>query len=162
MHNLLHGMFVKKYPTIFSDNRGSYNEIFNTQLFEHDLKYQVKQVSIVDPVMGSLRGFHGDSGTSKVISVLEGTIFIAVIDPRQSSPSYGKCFSMEVNAADSLLFYLPSGLGNAFLALSKKSKYLYLQNTYYGEFEQFTIRYNDPKYNVPWPNMKYIISKRDQ
>ena len=162
MDNLLHGMIVKKYPTIFADNRGNYNEIFNTQVLEENLDYEVKQVSIVDPVMDSLRGFHGDLGTSKVISVLEGIIFIAVIDPRKSSPSYGKYFTMEVNAADSLLFYLPSGLGNGFLALSKKSKYLYLQNTYYGEFEQFTIRYNDPNYNVPWPKRKYIVSERDQ
>ena len=157
--DLLHGMEAYPFPTNHKDDRGSYSEIFNSKVLSS--KFIVKQVSIVKPEKNSLRGFHGDAGTSKVISVLSGKFFIAIIDPRKESPTYGKAFTKIVSSSENIAFYLPHGLGNGFLALSSNCEYLYLQNTLYGEFEQFTINYLNPKYKVEWPKRDYIISKRD-
>jgi len=158
--DLLYGMELYSFPTDFTDDRGSYNEIFNSEILRS--KFQVCQVSIVRPKKNSLRGFHGDNGTSKVISVLSGKFFIAIIDPRKDSPTCGKSFTAEISETDKIAFFLPPGLGNGFLALNSNCEYLYLQNTLYGEHEQFTISYLDSKYKVDWPNREYIISTRDK
>lgn len=157
---LLYGMELLSFPTIFEDNRGEYNEIFNSELLK-DKDFFVKQVSIVRPIKNSLRGFHGDIGTSKVVSVLSGIFFIAIVDPRKNSPTYGHSYSCKISSNDKIAIYIPPGLGNGFLSMSNDSEYLYLQNTLYGEFDQFTIRYSDPLFNITWPKCDYIISDRD-
>jgi dTDP-4-dehydrorhamnose 3,5-epimerase len=158
--NILDGMRLFSYPTIHKDNRGNYKEIFNSNLLS-DIEFDVKQVSIVKPKKNSLRGFHGDSGTAKFVSVLSGNFFIAVVDPREGSPTYGKSFMAEISSQDQLGIYLPPGLGNGFLSMTNDDQYLYLQNTLYGDFKQFTINYSDPFFKVKWPKRKFIISERD-
>lgn len=48
------------------------------------------------------------------------------------------------------------------LILSKKAIFQYKQSEYYSPGEQFTIKYNDPEYNIWWPINNPILSKRDQ
>jgi len=158
--NRLHGMEIFSLPTNFADERGSYTEIFNSEVLS--TKFTVNQVSIVRPKENSLRGFHGDEGTSKVISVLSGSFFIAIIDPRKESPTYSKSFVKMVTGADNIAFYLPPGLGNGFLALSPGCEYIYLQDTLYGQYNQFTINYLDSRFKVEWPSSDFIISERDK
>tara|TARA_X000001036_G_C20668534_1_gene801604 strand:+ start:699 stop:1199 length:501 start_codon:yes stop_codon:yes gene_type:complete len=161
INDLLHGMEIFSYPTKFNDKRGEYFEIFNSeQLVEKE--FNIKQISIVKPTKNSLRGFHGDKGTAKVISVLSGKFYIAIVDPRENSSTYGKFFEQEISGKENIALYLPAGLGNGFLALSSNCEYMYIQNTLYGEYKQFTINYLDSTYNVNWPKRQYIISKRDQ
>ena len=53
-------------------------------------------------------------------------------------------------------------LGDGHLILSKKAIFQYKQSEYYSPGEQFTIKYNDPEYNIWWPINNPILSKRDQ
>jgi len=159
----LEGLKIFKWPTVFNDERGEYLELYNSKLLKKEIPhFNVKQVSYVSPKKNSLRGFHGDNGTSKIISVLEGKFFIALVDPRPNSSTYMKSFYMVCRKMDNTIIYIPPGIGNGFLAMSNNCRYLYLQDTYYGEYEQFTISYKSLEYNIPWPKAKYIISERDK
>lgn len=126
---------VINFPTQFKDARGDYNEIYNTKMLDFD----VKQVSVVRNNKNVLRGMHGDWGTSKLVSVLDGEVIQVAIDCRAHSPSFGEVFSINMSAHDKIGVYIPAGVANGFRVISDKSLYMYLQNTLYGDFSQFTI-----------------------
>ena len=52
--------------------------------------------------------------------------------------------------------------GNGHLVLSESDIYHYKQSTYYGLNEQFTIKWNDPEFNIWWPVKNPILSLRDE
>jgi dTDP-4-dehydrorhamnose 3,5-epimerase len=55
-------------------------------------------------------------------------------------------------------------MGNSFLVLSDVCVYNY-KLSYSGEYtdhdKQFTLKWNDPKYNIHWPIQNPILSERD-
>ena len=58
--------------------------------------------------------------------------------------------------------YIPPMYGNGYFVLSDEAVYSYKQSTYYGEFKQFTYKYNDPRFGIEWPCEARIISERDK
>ena len=57
--------------------------------------------------------------------------------------------------------FIPPKFAVGYLALSSEIIVNYKQTTYYGDFKQFTIKYNDNNFKFKWPNKKFILSKRD-
>ena len=157
----IEGVKELKFASIFKDNRGSFYEICNTKTLKK-YKFVPKEFSFVRPKKNSLRGYHGDKQTKKIIVLVTGIFFISLIDPRKKSKTYGKNYSLKINAdKEKKIFILPEGIGNAYASLSNNCTYIYVQNQLYGENNQFTIKYNDKFFAVKWPKRKYIISKRD-
>ena len=60
---------------------------------------------------------------------------------------------------------LPPGVGNGFLVLSNHSVFHY-KWSYEGEYadvnQQFTIKWNDPKWMFEWPHKNPILYGRDK
>ena len=154
-------------PTLYIDHRGSlfttfHSEIFSEFLppnysFEHD-KFSVSKHRV-------LRGIHGDNETWKLVTAVYGAIYQVVVDCRPHSITYGKWQSFEINGNNLILILLPPGIGNAFYVLSKEAVYHY-KLAYLGEYndfdKQFTVKWNDPFYNIQWPTDSPILSSRDQ
>lgn len=158
---IIKGLKELNFRSFFSDKRGEFYEICNNDSLKQ-LMFKPKEFSFVRPKKNSLRGYHGDRKTKKIIVLVSGIFFISFIDPRKDSKSYGKNFSFKIDAnKNKKVFFLPEGIGNAYAALSDNCTYIYLQNQIYGKNNQFTINYKDNFYKVKWPNRKYIISKRD-
>ena len=59
-------------------------------------------------------------------------------------------------------FLVPPKYGNGHLCLSDKSLFYYKQSEYYDISNQFTIKWNDKKFNIFWPISDPIISLRDR
>jgi dTDP-4-dehydrorhamnose 3,5-epimerase len=110
-----------------------------------------------------LRGLHGDNETDKLICCLSGEILLSVVDYRKGSSTFGafECFKLSSKAPK--IIFVPAGCLNGHLCLSEECVFFYKWSKKYdGPENQFTIKWNDPTINIPWPIENPILSKRDQ
>lgn len=150
---------ITRYITSFKDDRGKYNEIFNLKT---DHEYHFKQLSVVHNNENTIRGMHGDWGTKKKISVISGKVIQVLLDCRIKSKTYGKYKSSILTAEDEILITIPPGVANGFQVIEGSASYLYLQDTFYGDFKQFTVTPYDASLKDAFNlSIENIISLRD-
>ena len=147
----------------FVDHRGYYIETYNEDLYKKndiDIKFIQDDVSVSKKNV--LRGIHGDQETWKLISCLEGKFYLVVINNDENSSQYMQWESFTLSEQNRTQLLVPPRFGNGHLVLSERAIFHYKQNTYYNPNGQFTICWNDPKYNIKWPIKKPILSERDE
>jgi dTDP-4-dehydrorhamnose 3,5-epimerase len=103
-----------------------------------------------------LRGFHVVAPPrhgAKLVYAIEGRFLDALLDLRRSSPTYGHCVSLVLDAALGQAVYLPAGVAHAFLALSERVLVGYK-----------TESWHDPvcDLGVHWPCAAPTVSSRDE
>lgn len=158
----IEGIKEISFPTSFGDFRGHYHELFNKRmLVENGINDDFIQFCVSVSNKDVLRGIHGDLGTAKLITCLHGKIQYAFVDNRPESKTYNNVVHGVMDSEKPFLIYLPPGIGNSYLTLSETSFYMYSQTTYYGDFKQFTLKWDDPEYKIPWMVEKPILSSRD-
>ena len=148
---------------VFEGHRGYYIETYNEDLYKKngiDVKFIQDDISVSSKNV--LRGIHGDQDTWKLISCLEGEIYLVVLNNDENSPQHKKWVSFTLSEKDYNQILVPPKFGNGHLVLSERTIFHYKQTTYYNPDEQFTIRWNDPEYNIWWPSENPIISQRDE
>lgn len=158
----LEGVLLIK-PTFFEDHRGEYLELYNEELYKSkgiEVDFVEDDISIA--TKGVLKGIHGDSLTYKLISCLHGKFYLVVINYDEQSPDFGKWQSFVLSEVNKHQVLVPPRHGNGHLALSEKSIFHYKQSAYYSPSRQFTIKWNDPKFNIWWPIKNPILSRRDE
>lgn len=157
----LDGVLLIK-PDIFEDHRGEFVELYNKKEFkEHSIDVEFVQDDISTAGENVLKGIHGDYVTWKLLSCLHGKLYFAIIDYRYGSDAFGKWQSFILSDKNRYQILLPPGFGNGFLALEDNSIFSYKQSTYYDRSKQFTIKYNDERFNIWWPCKDPILSMRD-
>jgi len=150
-------------PTFFHDHRGQYLELYNEKLYKSKgvgIDFVEDDISIAKK--GIIKGIHGDSITWKLISCLDGEFYLVVINYDQESKNFGKWQSFVLSEANKYQVLVPPKHGNGHLCLSKKSIFHYKQSAYYDPKRQFTIKWNDPRFNIHWPIKNPILSVRDK
>ena len=122
----------------FQDYRGEIWTVYSKEY--SDDSFVADKISISR--FGVLRGFHGDSYTTKMISCLHGQFQLAVADLRKGSSTYGI---------------------NAHLSLSDKCLFYYKWSEHYrGPEAQVTVAWNDPDLNIDWAVQNPTLSERDK
>ena len=145
----------------FSDFRGKVIETYIQKNFSN-LKIKFVQDTVSISNKNVLRGLHGDYKTWKLISVIFGTSYIIIANNDKKSSQFKKWKSFELSDKNNYQILIPPKFALGYVALSSKLILNYKQTTYYGNYKQFTIKYNDPDFNFNWPNKKFILSKRDK
>jgi dTDP-4-dehydrorhamnose 3,5-epimerase len=152
-----------KPPTIFEDFRGHYVETYNERLYR---EAGIDQHFIQDDISVSrrhvLRGIHGDDKTWKLISCLQGSFYMVVINNDPESPQYRKWTSFTLSESNRLQVLVPPKFGNGHVVMSEQAIFHYKQTTDYDRSGQFTLVWNDPALNIWWPVENPIVSVRDQ
>ena len=149
-------------PEIFQDFRGEYVETWNVELYKQ-FGVEFKQDDISVSVRHTLRGFHGDQNTHKLISCLHGSLYQVIVDMRPDSPTYLKWESFALNDKNRTQILIPPMFGNAHLVMSETAMFHYKQSTLYeGQGKQFTVKWDDPKVGAYFPINNPILSQRDQ
>ena len=157
-------------PDIFYDYRGEYVETWNVEnykIFDHIVnnskKIEFKQDDISTSVKHTLRGLHGDNKTWKLVSCVYGSLLQVVVDMRESSDTYLEYDMFSINDKNRNQILIPPGFANGHLVMSDFGIFSYKQSTLYGgPGYQFTVKWNDPKLNIPWPIDNPILSSRDK
>jgi len=152
-----------KPPTIFEDFRGHYVETYNERLYR---EAGIDQHFIQDDISVSrrhvLRGIHGDDKTWKLISCLQGSFYMVVINNDPQSAQYRRWTSFTLSESNRLQVLVPPKFGNGHVVMSEQAIFHYKQTTDYDRSGQFTLVWNDPSLNIWWPVRDPIVSERDQ
>jgi len=155
-------------PDIFYDQRGYFFESY------HQKKYQ--EAGITDTFIqdnqskstqGTLRGLHYQlppMAQSKLVRVLEGTIFDIAVDVRKNSSTLGQWVGQELSADRMDSLYIPIGYAHGFYVLSETAVVYYKCNELYAKSYERAIRWDDPEINIQWPILAStpLISEKDR
>lgn len=157
----LEGVYLVK-PSVHEDNRGNFYETYNEQEYvAKGLSAKFVQDDISKSVKGVLKGMHGDAGTHKLVQCVYGEVYAVVLNCDEASADFGKWQSFILSDKNRYQLYIPPMYGNGYYVLSDIAVYSYKQSTYYGEYTQFTYKWNDKRFMIEWPEMDAIISERD-
>lgn len=151
-------------PEVFRDHRGWYIETWNNEDYSGIYPYGLKgpmfrQDDISVSAGGVLRGIHGDDRTWKLVSCVQGSLYLVVVDP---SNKQWQGWDLSGDAYRQVL--VPPGYGVGHLVTSSQAVFHYKQSTYYDRDRQWTIRWDNPAYGIPWPQTGWVqpvLSERD-
>ena len=154
-------------PSIHSDERGilftTYYRDFFSDIIPSGLEFKHDKFALTNEKV--LRGIHGDYKSWKLVTVVYGDITQVVVDNRPDSLTYKKWDSFLITSKSPKLILLPPGVGNGFYVHSHMAAYHY-KLAYIGEYfdaaDQFTVKWNDPNFDVRWPDSNPILSNRDK
>jgi len=153
-------------PSSHKDQRGQLYSFFDDDIIKSILpkKRHFNHLKIAQTNTNSLRGIHGDFTSWKLVTCLHGNIFQVALDNRVNSTTYLNSEEFNLNSSKPSAILLPPGVGNGFYAFDDcVYGYSLSYNGEYNDFDQqFTIRWNDPKHKIKWPNIKPILSDRDK
>lgn len=150
--NIADCIFYK--PSIFSDKRGFFSEIYKQSLMPG---INSVQTNFSKSKAGVLRGVHR-TPYSKFVTCVSGKIYDVCVDLRKDSPTYTQHFGLELNDTDLVSLYIPSYCGHAFLAL-EDSIVIYHQTGEYDKSVDETYCYKN--FDIAWPIQPTIISDKD-
>lgn len=154
-------------PSLHKDERGILFTTFHDDVYRGLIPEGInfKHDKFARTFQKVLRGIHGDTKSWKLVTSVFGEITQVVVDNRPDSSSYRKWESYEIDSTKPKLILLPPGVGNAFYVHSLQAIYHY-KLAYVGEYfdaeDQFTIKWNDPKFGIEWPDENPILSSRDK
>ncbi len=154
-------------PAIFRDSRGYFYESYNQKEFEKTgIPDRFIQDNQSKSTYGVIRGLHCQLepyAQSKLVRVLEGSIYDVAADMRAGSPTYGQWYGIEISSENQLQFYIPKGFVHGFSVLSETATVLYKCDAYYNPEAEAGIIWNDLKLNAEWKIEKgrEIISVKD-
>lgn len=147
----------------YKDFRGEYLETYNEELYKKqgvDIRFIQDDISVSGKNV--LRGIHGDALTWKLISCLYGKFYLVVLNYERASKDFGKWQSFILSDKNRHQVLVPPHYGNGHLVLSEMAIFHYKQSRYYLPERQFTVKWDDPQFNISWPVKKPILSKRDE
>lgn len=150
--------------TRFEDERGWFSELWNQGGYRKvGLDVQFVQTNVSHSTRGVLRGMHyqNPNGQGKLVSVLDGTIFDAVIDIRHTSPSFGRWYGQELSCANRKQLWVPEGFAHGFLVLSATATVHYACTNPYDRGAERSIIWNDPALCIAWPIEPSSVSAKD-
>lgn len=148
---------------VFQDHRGIYTEEYNEQEYSNsDIKIKWVSQTCSLSAKNVLRGLHGDPKTWKLVTCLCGEIYFVVLNYDLYSSDYGKWESFILTPQNGLQVLVPPMYANGHLILSQTALFSYNQSEYYTDGKnQFSVKWNDSRFNIVWPIKDPILSTRD-
>ncbi len=149
-------------PTVYEDFRGTNFESYNDTKYRDEISYPFVVDSISTSRKHTLRGIHGDNKTTKLVSCLYGTIHMVIINRDPEHEQYNQWFTITLSDRNKHQLLIPPKFGNGHLVMSDEAVFSYKLSEFYDRESQFTIKWNDPMYAIPWPIKNPILSERDR
>ena len=149
------------------DDRGFFARMFCEKEFAaHGLvTHFVQMNNSLSRDEGTLRGLHYQlppQAETKVIRCVRGALYDVILDLRPGSATFGQHFAVELTAENRTMLYCPKGFAHGFLTLQPDTEAMYLVDAFYAPDAERGIRYNDPRFAVPWPAAPVVISDKDR
>lgn len=162
----LNGVFIINIEPI-EDERGLFARSWCREEFEvHGLNPELAQCNIsFNKKKGTLRGMHYQKPPheeAKLVRCTLGAIFDVIIDLRPDSPTYKQWVGEELTAQNHRMFYVPRMFAHGFVTLTDSTEVFYQMSTQYAPESATGVRWDDPVFNIHWPEQPKIISQRDQ
>lgn len=156
---------IEIVPDIYHDNRGWFFEFFKQSAFrEIGITEHFTQINLSFSREGVIRGMHFQVAPfeqAKLVSVLSGVVFDAVVDLRSNSPTFGKIYTCLLTAEKHNILMVPAGFAHGFAVL-KDALFIYKTNAEYNPRAEQGIIWNDPRLKIPWPIENPVLSEKDR
>lgn len=149
------------------DDRGFFARSWCRQEFEcHGLNPSVVQCNVsFNAHKGTLRGMHYQDapyGEAKLVRCTRGSIYDVVIDLRPQSPTFKNWIAVILSDEQRNMVYVPEGCAHGFLTLGDNTEVFYQMSEFYHPELSRGVRYDDPAFQIVWPEKIAVISERDR
>jgi dTDP-4-dehydrorhamnose 3,5-epimerase len=155
-------------PQVFEDERGTFNETFNTEKFtaQTGIHTTFVQDNQSTSRFGVIRGLHFQKGAhaqAKLVRVIKGRVLDIVVDLREDSPSFGQSLSIVLSEENKKQLFVPRGFAHGFSVLENNTIFAYKCDAFYNKESERGIIYNDATLALDWhlSNTEMIISEKD-
>lgn len=141
-------------PKVFGDERGFFLESWNATSFaEIGLDTTFVQDNHSRSQKGVLRGMHfqNPAPQGKLVRVVRGAVFDAIVDLRRSSPTFGHWTGVTLSAENKRMFWVPEGFAHGFLTLEDDTDFLYKCTSAYLPQNEHSLAWDDPEVGIEWP-----------
>jgi len=153
-------------PKRVGDSRGFFSETYRRDALSNagiDCDFLQDNHSLSEK-KGTLRGLHFQTpphSQAKLVRVVRGAVFDAVVDIRHGSPNFGKSIAAVLSAENGRQMFVPAGFAHAFLTLEPATEVIYKVDDYYAPDCEGGIIWNDPQIGIEWPIEQPILSAKD-
>src|ERR1700740_3810145 len=149
------------------DERGFFARSWCAQEFaSHGLNSKLLQCSIsFNTHKGTLRGVHYQAAPyqeAKLVRCTKGAIFDVAIDLRPRSRTFKSWVSVVLTAELRKMLYVPEGCAHGFLTLEDNTEVFYQMSEFYNPASARGVRWDDPAFQIAWPETIAVISDRDR
>ena len=151
-------------PPVFRDERGFLLETYREDRLSHvGIFHRFVQANQSRSMRNTLRGLHWQwrRPQAKLVRVVTGVIFDAVVDVRRGSPSFGSWCAVELSAANFQQLYVPAGFAHGFCVISDVADVEYLCSEYYDPGGEAGLLWNDAAVGIDWPTHDPVLSEKD-
>ena len=149
------------------DARGFFARTFCEREFAaHGLATRFVQASTsFSAGKGTLRGMHYQLtpwSETKLVRCIRGTLYDVILDLRDGSPTFGRSFGAELTDENRRMLYVPKGFAHGFITLADGTEVSYLIDEFYAPDHGRGVRWDDPRFAIPWPVEPAVISEKDR
>lgn len=148
----------------FSDNRGSFSELFKASEFSAAGIPPFVQDNYSRSKKGVIRGLHyqlAPKAQGKLVRVLRGEVLDVAVDVRPGSTTFLKHVAVRLSEANNLMLYIPPGFAHGFSALADDVIFVYKCTEEYSPEHERGIRHDDPALGIDWEVDAPVVSRRD-
>lgn len=149
---------------VFGDDRGWFMEMWNADRYHMSgLDVEFVQDNLSQSKSGVLRGLHfqNPQPQGKLVTVLQGEVYDAIVDLRSDSPTYKEWFGITLSEEEPTQLYVPEGCAHGFLVTGETALFHYKCTDSYAPDAEWSIRWNDPEIGIEWPVSDPILSDAD-
>jgi len=163
-----------KLPGVFEvqldpipDERGFFARTWCQKEFAaHGLSPRLVQCNVsFNTRRGTLRGIHYQAAPhaeAKLVRCTKGAIYDVVVDLRPESPTLRGFMAVVLTAKNRRALYVPEGCGHGFLTLEDETEVFYQMSEFYNTESARGVRWDDPAFQIAWPEKVEVISERDR
>jgi dTDP-4-dehydrorhamnose 3,5-epimerase len=145
--------------TRHADVRGAFTETYRREWLPDGR--EMVQSNLSRSRAGVLRGPHFHRRQADYWVVVEGRMFVGLIDLRRGSATEGLRHEVTLEADDPAGLYIPPGVAHGFVA-ETDVVFQYLVDAYFDGSDEFGIAWDDPDLGIAWPVGAPIVSDRDR
>lgn len=149
------------------DERGGSAKVFSyTELGKDGIDFYPLEILTINSKKNVVRGLHfqREKGQSKLISCIMGEMFVAVVDLRMDSETFGE-WSSAILTKPSQSIYIPVGCAVGTMALADSIFVCACgENAFIPEYAT-GIQWNDEDIAINWPDNEgqgFVISEKDR
>ena len=150
-----------------TDDRGYFGRAWcRDEFLQHGLNPNMTQLNVgFSHKKGTLRGMHyqdAPHAEAKFIRCTRGAIYDVIIDLRRDSPTFCKWYGVELTPDSGKMLYAPEGFAHGYQTLSDDAEMYYLTSAAYAPKLAGGVRYDDPAFEISWPEAVTVISPADR
>jgi dTDP-4-dehydrorhamnose 3,5-epimerase len=154
-------------PERLADERGFFARAFCRKEFEqYGLNVDWVQCNIsYNTRKGTLRGLHyqiAPFAEAKLARCTMGAIYDVILDLRPDSDTYRQWIAVELSAENRKMIYIPQGFAHGFQTLVDHTEVFYQMSAFFAPEYTRAVRWNDPLFNIHWPEADRTMSEKDQ